>query len=138
MKFDDRADALGVAAAKLAVSLAVLAAGFRAVSDDDYARVVIAQRFAEAPALDPSGTSWLPLPFWIYGTAFATFGGSLAVARGVAIALALGSMWLLLVAARWLGAGRFGAVAGVLVAAVFPWSAWLGAAPVPEVPSAAL
>jgi hypothetical protein len=33
------------------------------VSDDDYARVVIAQRLSLA--LDPSGTSWLPFPFWL-------------------------------------------------------------------------
>jgi len=127
-----------VGAAKLLVSLAVLAAGFRAVSDDDYARIVIAQRFAEAPHLDPSGTSWLPLPFWVYGSAFGVLGGSLAVARGVAILLGIGSMALLLLAARWLGIGRFGALAGVLVAALFPWSAWLAAAPLPEVPAAAL
>jgi hypothetical protein len=131
-------DALGVGAAKLVVSLAVLAAGFHAVSDDDYARSVIAQRFAATPSLDPSGTSWLPLPFWIYGTAFWLFGSSLAVARVLAVLLGIGSVWLLLVAGRWLGAGRLGAFAGALVAALFPWSAWLGAAPVPELPTAAL
>ena len=132
------ADALGVGAAKLVVSLAVLGAGFVAVSDDDYARIVIAQRFAEAPHLDPSGTSWLPLPFWLYGTAFWLFGGSLAVARVVAVLLGIASMGLLYLAARWLGAGRLGAWVGALVASLFPWSAWLGAAPVPEVPAAAL
>jgi len=132
------ADALGVGAAKVVVSLAVVAAGFRAVSDDDYARIVIAQRFAEAPRLDPSGTSWLPLPFWVYGGAFSVFGGSLLVARAVAIVLGALAMAALLVAARWLGIGRFGSIAGVLVAALFPWSAWLAAAPVPEVPAAAL
>ncbi len=138
MKLGRGVDALGVGAAKLVVSLVVLAAGFHAVSDDDYARSVIAQRFAVAPSLDPSGTSWLPLPFWIYGTAFFIFGSSLPVARVVAVLLGIGSVWLLLVAARWLGAGRLGAFAGALVAALFPWSAWLGAAPVPELPTAAL
>lgn len=132
------ADALGVGAAKLVVSFAVLAAGFVAVSDDDYARIVIAQRFAEAPHLDPSGTSWLPLPFWVYGAAFWLLGGSLAVARVVAVLVGIASMGLLMIAARWMGAGRFGAFAGALVAALFPWSAWLGAAPLPEVPAAAL
>jgi hypothetical protein len=138
VKLGRSADALSVGAAKLVVSLAVLAAGFHAVSDDDYARTVIAQRFAAAPSLDPSGTSWLPLPFWLYGAAFRLFGGSLGVARTVAVVLGIGSVWLLLVAARWLGAGRLGALAGALVAALFPWSAWLGAAPVPELPTAAL
>jgi hypothetical protein len=138
VKLGRSADAFGVGAAKLLVSLAVLAAGFHAVSDDDYARSVIAQRFALAPSFDPSGTSWLPLPFWIYGIAFRLFGDSLEVARVVSVLLGIGSVLALLVAARWLGAGRLGALAGALVAALFPWSAWLGAAPVPELPTAAL
>jgi hypothetical protein len=131
-------DALGVGAAKLIISGAVLALGFRAVSDDDYARLVIAQRFAESPSLDPSGTSWLPLPFWVYGTAFALFGNDLAVARGVAVllgAISVAGVWW---AARLLGAGRVGAFGAGLLAAAFPWSAWLGAAPLPEAPTAGL
>jgi hypothetical protein len=131
-------DALGVGAAKLAVSAAVLALGFRAVSDDDYARLVIAQRFAESPSLDPSGTSWLPLPFWLYGTAFRLFGNELTIARGVALllgALSVVGVWW---AARQLGAGRAGAIVSGLLAAAFPWSAWLGAAPLPEAPTAGL
>jgi hypothetical protein len=138
VKLPRGADALSVGAAKLVVSLAVLGAGFVAVSDDDYARIVIAQRFAETPHLDPSGTSWLPLPFWVYGAAFRLFGGSFVVARVTAVLVGIASMGLLLVAARWLGAGRFGAFAGALVGSLFPWSAWLGAAPLPEVPAAAL
>ncbi len=67
MKLGRGADAVGVGVAKLVASLAVLGSGFRAVSEDDYARIVIAQRFAAAPRLDPSGTRWLPLPFWLYG-----------------------------------------------------------------------
>jgi hypothetical protein len=133
-----RADALGVGAAKLLVSFAVLGGGFRAVSDDDYARVVIAERFVTAPRLDPSGTSWLPLPFWIYGASLRLFGVGLGVARVTAIFLGVLAVLLLLGAARLLGAGRAGAVLGVLVAALFPWSAWLGAATVPEAPTAAL
>jgi hypothetical protein len=78
------------------------------------------------------------LPFWVYGGAFSVLGGSLLVARVVAIALGIGSMGLLMLASRWLGVGRFGSIAGVMVAALFPWSAWLAAAPVPEVPAAAL
>jgi hypothetical protein len=108
------------------------------VSDDDFARIAIAQRFAEAPSLDPSGTSWLPLPFWIYGTAFATFGNGLGVARVVAVALGILAALLVWLAARWFGAGRVGALAAGLLAALFPWSVWLGAAPLPEVLTAGL
>lgn len=131
-------DALGVGAAKLAVSAAILSLGFTAVSDDDYARLVIAQRFAEAPSLDPSGTSWLPLPFWVYGFAFRLFGTEPSVARGVALllgALSVVGVWW---AARLLGASRGGAVFAGVLSAAFPWSAWLGAAPLPEAPAAGL
>ncbi len=131
-------DALAIAGFKLLVSALVLARGFRAISDDDYARVVIAQRFAEAPALDPSGTSWLPLPFWLYGGAFFVGGPSLTLARGVALALGALSAVLVLFAARWLGASRRGALLAGLVAAALPSSAWLGAATVPETLSASL
>src|SRR5688572_26177721 len=131
-------DAALIAAAKLMVAGAVLAQGFRALSDDDYARIVIAQRFVAAPALDPSGTSWLPFPFWIYGATMSVFGRDPNVARATAVALGVAGAVLVWNAARWLGAGRRGALAGGLLAAAFPYSAWLGAATVPEAPTAAL
>lgn len=138
MRLPRVADAALVGAAKLAASLAVVTRYFFAISDDDFARIVIAQRFAERPQLDPSGTSWLPVPFWIYGTAFRLLGSSLAVAQGVAVFLGVGAALLLLRAAHLLGAGRTGALLGALLAALFPWSVYLGAAAVPEAPTAAL
>jgi hypothetical protein len=116
----------------------VLAAGFQAVSDDDYARVVLAERWARSPRLDPSGTSWLPAPFWVMGASLALLGRSLLVARGSAVALGLASGLVVFAAARLLAVDRRAALAGGLVAAVFPWSARLGAATVPELPAAAL
>lgn len=113
--------------------------GFRALSDDDYARIAIAQRFAHEPHLDPSGTSWLPAPFWAYGAAFRVFGTGLSVARTVAIVLSLAATVLVYVAARALGTSRMAAaVAGVLSCVLVPYSALLGVAAVPEVPCAAL
>ncbi|MBI4706273.1 MAG: glycosyltransferase family 39 protein [Deltaproteobacteria bacterium] len=131
-------DALIVLGVKLAVSAAVLACGFRAVSDDDFARVVLAQEWAAAPRLDPSGSSWLPLPFWLSGLGMMALGRSLEVARALAVALGLGAALLVWVAARWLGLGRPAALAGAILAAVFPWSARLGVATVPELYAAAL
>lgn len=131
-------DAAVVVAGKALVSSLVLAGGFRAISDDDYARIVIAQRFAESPSLDPSGTSWLPFPFWLNGTAMLVFGPSVEVARALAFVLGLGSALAVFVALGWLGAGRLGALAGALAAGAFPYSAWLGVAAVPELPTAAL
>ena len=131
-------DALLVGAAKLVTSALVLGAGFRAVSDDDYARIVIAQRFAEQPSADPSGTSWLPVPFWAYGSVFSVFGGGLGVARATALVLGVFSVLCVWISARWLGAHRRGALIAGLVACALPWSIWLGAAALPEAPTAGL
>src|SRR4051812_42914052 len=99
-------------AARAIASLAAYASGFRALSDDDYARISIAQRFAEAPSFDPSHTSWLPAPFWVYGVALRVFGTDLAIARVTAIALSTLATLVVYVAARLLGAGRVGALLG--------------------------
>ncbi|MEO8796345.1 MAG: hypothetical protein ABI551_00540, partial [Polyangiaceae bacterium] len=74
--WDARGAAL-VFVVKLAVSFWVLRLGFSHVSDDDYARAVISEQFAHAPSLDPSGTSWLPFPFWLTGSVMMVFGRSL-------------------------------------------------------------
>ena len=116
----------------------VLGSGFRAVSDDDFARAVIAEQWARAPRWDASGTSWLPFPFWITGAAMKIAGRDLTTARAVAPALGVGAALLVYAAARWLGETRGAACAGAVVAAVFPWSARLGVATVPELFTAAL
>lgn len=120
------------------VSLSCLWSGFRAVSDDDYARAAIAARFAQHPAADPSGTSWLPLPFWLYGVPMALFGDSLLVARGVALLLGAGSAVLVWVTAKLLGFSERAALWGALGAVLLPYGAWLSAATVPEAPTSAL
>lgn len=121
----------------LACALA-LGIGFRAVSDDDFARVTIAQSFASAPGFDPSGTSWLPFPFWLTGSAMLVAGRSLFVARVVAFLLGLASAAFVGVAAYRLTNHRQGALLGAILAAVFPWSVRLGVATVPELLTAAL
>lgn len=128
----DRALLGAVVALHAAASLAVLASGFDHVSDDDFARVTIAQAFAHAPRLDPSGTSWLPFPFWWTGLAMAAFGRTLAVARVASVALASIGAALPLLALRQTGVGRARALAAVAFALASPWPLWLGAATVPE------
>lgn len=112
--------------------------GFRAISDDDYSRVVIAQTFAAAPSLDPSGTSWLPLPFWLTGGVMALAGSSLAVARGLALLTSLASALLVYATARWLACDRRAALAGGVIGAALPYAARLGMATVPDGYTAAL
>lgn len=108
------------------------------MSDDDYSRAVIAARFAQHPSLDPSGTSWLPAPFWLYGVPMALFGDSLFTARAVAVAAGVASAVLLWFTAKVLGFSERAALGGALGAVVLPYGAWLSAAMVPEAPTAAL
>jgi hypothetical protein len=121
-----------VAAARVVVTLLAFRHGFAAISDDDYGRVVLAQQFAHARSWDATGSSWLPLPFWIYGGAMMAAGRSLATARVVAVALGVVSSWCLWLAARWFGCSRRGSTVAAILAAALPWGAWLGAATVPD------
>lgn len=137
-------DLAWVVSARAAVSALVLASGFRAISDDDYARVVIAERWAAAPRLDPSGTSWLPLPLWMQGAAMAVLGPGLAAARAAALVSGLAAAALIYIAARWIWAAddertaRWAAASGAILASCLPLAARLGVATVPELPTAAL
>jgi hypothetical protein len=106
--------------------------GFTHVSDDDYARTVIAEQFAHAPRLDPSGTSWLPAPFWVEGAAMMLAGRSLGVARAVAVVLGTASVAVPYAGMRSAGVSRPVAAVGVGVAMFLPWNAWLGVATVPD------
>lgn len=125
-------DALVLAALKLAVGAWVLHQGFNHVSDDDYARTVIAEQLAHAPRLDPSGTSWLPFPFWVEGAIMMVAGRSLAVARGVAVALGAASVAAPYLALRTVRVARGTALLATATAMALPWNAWLGVATVPE------
>jgi hypothetical protein len=127
-----------VALAKTCIGLVVLAGGFRAVSDDDYARVVIAEELVRAPRIDASGTSWLPLPFWVTAAVLRLGGATLETARVAAFAGGVAAAVLVYAAGRVLLRDREAALAGALVAAALPWSARLGVATVPELPTAAL
>lgn len=113
-------------------------AGFDHVSDDDFSRVTIAQAFAHAPKLDPSGTSWLPLPFWLLGGVMAVVGRSLTTARVVSIAFTSLAAALPYVALRFSAVPRVRALVATAFAFITPWSVWLGATTVPESYSASL
>lgn len=111
----------------------VLVGKFDHVSDDDFARVTIAEWFAHAPKLDPSGTSWLPFHFWALGSALGAFGRSLTAARIASVAFnALAVVAPYVALRRAAGAPPYRAVAAVAFAVLSPWSLWLGASTVPE------
>jgi hypothetical protein len=130
--------AIAAATARVVGAALVHSLGFEAVSDDDFARVVIAQRFAASPKLDPTGTSWLPLPFWIVGSAMRVLGSTLEVARALAVTSAAISGAFVACVATLAGIPWKRAVAAALVAAAMPWGMQLAVATVPEVPAACL
>jgi hypothetical protein len=123
---------------KAAVSAWALHVGFTHVSDDDYARITIAEAFAHVPRLDPSGTSWLPFPFWLNGTAMAIFGRSIGVAQAVALGSSVVGSLIVYGALIARGTKRWVAWTGVALAMSAPWSTWLGVATVPEALCASL
>jgi hypothetical protein len=131
--------ALGVlVVTRLVLGFVLSRAGLFALSDDDFSRVVIAQSFAVHPRLDPSGTSWLPFPFFCMGGAMRLFGSSLPVARIATEVIAVLSSLLLFAAGVSIGLGRGRALAGAWLATVLPASAVLASVPLPEWPTAAL
>src|SRR5271163_1729963 len=119
-------------ALKLAVGAYTLHAGFSHISDDDYARTTIAEQFAHAPRLDPSGTSWLPLPFWLAGSWMMLAGRSLASARAIAFVLGVAGVIAPYVAMRAIGVTRVAARDAAAIAMAVPWNVWLGVATVPD------
>lgn len=106
--------------------------GFDHISDDDFSRVTIAQGFAHEARLDPSGTSWLPFPFWIMGLGMKVLGRELATARGLAIffsSIAAPLPWVAMRLKKVPGWRAFGALVFALGT---PWAIWTGATTVPE------
>jgi hypothetical protein len=131
-------DAVAIGVVHLIACTVVRASGFDHVSDDDFARVTIAQSFAVAPKLDPSGTSWLPAPFWILGAFMAVFGRTLEAARTFSVVVASAAFALPYLAARAAGVTRLSAVVASALMLGGAWTLWLGAATVPESLTASL
>jgi hypothetical protein len=129
---------LGVVALRAIATAWVAASGFVAISDDDYARTVIAQQFYFEPKWDPSGSSWLPFPFWLTGLLMLLAGPHILVAQIAACALSLASAAAVYVAGRWLELEERIALLGAAGAALLPHAVWLGYATVPDGYTAAL
>lgn len=123
---------------RVVASLSVNRAGLRALSDDDYARAVIAERFASSASLDPSGTSWLPFPFWFTGSAMKVFGPSLDVARAAGLFAAVLATMLVYAGARVFGLRPRRAFLAAAFSVVVPPALVLGAVPTPELLASAL
>lgn len=108
------------------------AEGFTAVSDDDFARLVLAQRFVNTPRWDASQSSWLPLPIWWDGLSMLLTSTRVEVVRQLYWVWSLFGVLGCYVAGRWLGATRLVAALGALFCAALPHAVWLSMATVPD------
>lgn len=106
--------------------------GFVAISDDDYARVAIAQSFAFEPRWDASGSSWLPLPFWLTGGVMRLSTTAWHTAEVLAWVTSCCSVLLFMWCAHAVGLRRFCWGSSGCLFAVLPHAVWLGTAVVPE------
>jgi hypothetical protein len=112
--------------------------GAAAISDDDFARVVIAQRFAQDPRLDPSGTSWLPVPFYLDGLWMMARGATLEAAREATGLRSSLSALLVFAGMRRFGVRVFPAALASALPFVWPTLRILTVATVPEYFTASL
>ena len=128
----DRWLVAALVAMKLIVSCVIWRFGFSHVSDDDFARIVIAQMFAKSPSLDPSTTSWLPFPFWVAGTVFMAAGRSLFIVKVLSLLQGAVAWAVLFVALRREHLAAWSAWICSAIAMCLPWNVWLGATIVPE------
>lgn len=124
--------------ARIACIWVARAYGFFALSDDDFSRIVISQRFSTDPRLDPSGSSWLPMPFWITGLVMRVVASTIEVAQMTSWVVACGCGVLLYGCARFSGVQARASWLGALVWTLMPVSIFTGAASVPELPTATL
>ncbi len=108
------------------------AEGFTAISDDDFARLVLAQRFADTPRFDASQSSWLPFPIWWDGLSMLFTSSRVEAIRQLYWVWSLLGVVGCYVAGRWLGAGRLAAALGALLCAALPHAVWLSMATVPD------
>lgn len=128
----------GLILVQVALSAGIRKSGFLAISDDDYARVVIAQNFVQTPNWDPSGTSWLPFPFLHLGAAMMFFSPSLEFARVWTLVCSCAATLLLFAAGRQWQVRVSLAFAAAAAGALLPYATYLAAATVPEYLTAAL
>ena len=129
-----RAIALASAAAIARFSLEwpLVSSGVYAISDDDFARVTIAQRWVVAPTLDPSETSWLPAQFWLLGFVGRLFGRSWECMQNASVMLGmLAAAYLAWELCAFAPKGHTAALA-VGAALLSAWGVWCGACTVPE------
>lgn len=112
-------------AARIGWGLAAWEPGWSALTWDDFSKVAISQAWAAQPLLIPD-LVWLPLPFWVYGSAFRLFGASfadspMALSAIVNTAAVVAASGLVAVSAWQLFRSRIGTLLAFALALYSPW-----------------
>lgn len=119
-------------AGRAVIQLLLYRAGFEALVADDFARTVLAARWAQAPFLLWRG-NWLPFHTYLYGTALRLAWDLVWVPRFLSLAFGAASIVLMAQVGAVLFDNRLaGLTAGILLAAN-PTHIWLSATPLTEI-----
>jgi hypothetical protein len=117
---------------RIALQLLLVRAGFLALTADEFARMLLAERWSQAPFLVWQG-AWLPFHMYLYGAALWLSDDIWLVGRLLAGMFGLASLVLMyLFTWRMLGSRRAGLM-GALLLAVSPLHLWLSATPLTEI-----
>ena len=120
---------LAILAGKLVLQIALLKAGFFAVSGDDYLRALIAAEWANAPFFAPEDFGrpsilWLPAPFWFAGVSNWITGDVWLAPIIANLVFGLAGITAVYFLTRQLFGSVEAAIAAML-AAILPWHAWM-------------
>lgn len=124
----------------LALSVACLIhQGFVGISHDDAARTLIAAEFSRAPSLDPTQSSWLPVPAYLLGTALRVHPSLSLLPQTFSLLAGITACMLAALLARAAGGRAPGTVVSVVWTAAWRWTVVTSASPgVPEMLTVAL
>jgi hypothetical protein len=125
-----------VIVARVLVQLALYAAGFQALTADDFGRVVIADIWLRSPHAIWQGP-WLPFHTYVIGIALYIWHDLLVVPRIIAFAFGSASLFFIYKLTYALFANSRIALISVVLLAVNPAHIWLSSVPLTEIMQAA-
>ena len=126
----------GLIGARIVLHVALYAAGFQALTADEFGRTVVAEIWSRNPAPILYGP-WLPFHAYFFGTLLSVNFDMLWMPRIVAIVFGAASIALMFVLARQLFKSNWIALISVALLAVNPAHIWLSSVPLTEIMQAA-
>lgn len=116
---------------RIVLQLALLRAGFLALTADEFARMLLAARWSQGPFVTWQGV-WLPFHMYLYGAALWLFEDIWLTGRVVTAFLGLLSLLLMFLLVWRLSGSQRAALISVVLLGVNPLHLWLSSTPLTE------